>query len=90
MKNTPEFDIIIITLFERLFSMLEFFYPDFYFNKLLILCNSIVFKNANLKCVTQLLMFYFLLSIRAEYEFIILEALFGDVQQEFLKFKVLV
>ena len=63
---------------------------DFYFNKLPILCNSIVIKNANLKCITKLLMFYFLLSIRAEYEFIILEALFGDIQQEFLKFKVLV
>lgn len=63
---------------------------DFYFNKLPILCNSIVIKNANLKCITKLLMFYFLLSIRAEYEFIILEALLGDVQQEFLKFKVLV
>lgn len=37
-----------------------------------------------------MLMFYFLLSVRAEYEFIILEALFGDVQQEFLKSKVLV
>ena len=63
---------------------------DFYFNKLSILYYSIVIQNASLKCITRLLMFYFLLSIRAEYEFIILEALFGEAQQEFLKFKVLV
>lgn len=52
----------------------------FYFNKLSILYYSIVIQNASLKCIARLLMFYFLLSIRAEHEFIILEALSGEAQ----------